>query len=144
MPLQSYDQKQPDSPLDAPLWRFMPMNFFQDFMANEELYLRRCDKYIKADPQDGIPTDEYVRKKLGLRRYDINEERTLIVHQGSNRLATEMYYLSCWNLHSKAHEMQMWQQIRQRWCGHTDNVWPVAASSWQVPGQHAYGQGSLW
>ena len=86
------------------------MRFFQDFMANEELYLRRCDLYRKDDPQDGIPTDGYVRAKLNLRRYDIRDEMTVISHQGSNRLFTEMYYLSCWNLHSKEHEMQMWQQ----------------------------------
>src|SRR5258708_1166226 len=110
MPLKPYDQQLPDPPLDTPLWRFMPLNFFQDFMANEELYLRRCDKYSKTDPQDGIPTDDFVRKRLGLRKYDPRDERKLIVHQGSNRLATEMYYLSCWNLYNKDHEMQMWQQ----------------------------------
>lgn len=114
MPLKSYDQQLPDPSPDAPLWRFMPLNFFQDFMANEELYLRRCDKYTKADLQDGIPTDDYVRKQLRLRKYDLRDERALISHQGSNRLATEMYYLSCWNLYSKEHEMQMWQQYATR------------------------------
>lgn len=88
----------------------MRMNFFQDFMANEELYLRRCDKYKKDDPQDGIPSDDYVRALLRLRRFDVKDEMALISHQGSNRLFTEMYYLSCWNLYTKEHEMQMWQQ----------------------------------
>ncbi len=79
-------------------------------MANEELYLRRCDLYKKNDPQDGIPSDEYVRARLKLRRYDIRDELAVISHQGSNRLFTEMYYLSCWNLYTKEHEMRMWQQ----------------------------------
>src|SRR5262249_11486246 len=73
-------------------------------------YLRRCDKYQKTDPQDGIPSDDYVRVQLGLRRFDIKDEMNLIAHQGSNRLFTEMYYLSCWNLYRREHEMQMWQQ----------------------------------
>lgn len=110
MPLKRYDEQLPDPSLDAPLWRFMPLKYFQDFMANEELYLRRCDLYSKDDPQDGIPTDDFVRRQLGLRRYDIGDEQTLIGHQGSNRLFTEMYYLSCWSLYSKDHEMLMWQQ----------------------------------
>jgi hypothetical protein len=110
MPLKSYDQQQPDPSPDAPLWRFMPLSFFQDFMANEELYLRRCDLYTKNDPQDGIPTDDFVRKQLGLQRYRIEDELALISHQGSNRLFTEIYYLSCWSLYNKEHEMQMWQQ----------------------------------
>jgi hypothetical protein len=79
-------------------------------MANEELFLCRCDLYKKNDPQDGIPSDAYVRAQLKLRRYDIPDERTLISNQGSNRLFTEMFYLSCWNLYTKKHEMQMWQQ----------------------------------
>ncbi len=110
MPLKTYDQQLPDAPLDATLWRFMPLNFFQDIMANEELYLRRCDLYSKDDPQDGIPSDDYVRAQLKLRRFDIKDEMALISHQGSNRLFTEMYYLSCWTLYNKEHEMQMWQQ----------------------------------
>ena len=113
MPLQSYDKQQPDPPLDAPLWRFMPMNYFQDLMANEELYLRRFDKYKKDDPLDGLPTPEYMRRVCGLRRYDIQDELTLLADQGSNRLFTEMYYLSCWNLYNPQHEMQMWQQYAE-------------------------------
>jgi len=114
MPLKPYDRQLSDPPLDAPLWRFMPLNFFQDFMANEELYLRRCDKYKKNDPQDGIPTDDYVRKQTGLRKYDIHDEIALIAYQGSNRLFTEMYYLSCWNLYTQSHEMQMWYQYAKQ------------------------------
>ena len=67
MPLKSYDQQLPDPPPDASLWRFMPLNFFQDFMANEELYLRRCDLYRKDDPQDGIPTDDFVESSSDYR-----------------------------------------------------------------------------
>jgi hypothetical protein len=81
--LLSYDQQLPDPPRDAPLWRFMPLN--------------------------------YLRKQFNLRRYDVADEITLIHHQGSNRLFTEMYFLSCWNLYNKEHEMQMWQQYAK--CG---------------------------
>jgi len=110
MPLKPYDQQQPDPPADCPLWRFMPLEYFQDFMANEELYLRRCDKYTKNDPQDGIPTDHYIRKIHRLRRYDVHDEMAVIAHQGSNRLLTEIFYLSCWNLYRCEHEMQMWHE----------------------------------
>jgi len=88
----------------------MPMDNFRDFMANEELYFRRCDKFKATDPQEGLPTEEYIRKQLNLRRYDITDEITLNHHQGSNRLFTEMYFLSCWNLYTREHELQMWQQ----------------------------------
>lgn len=86
------------------------MDKFRDFMANEELYLRRCDLFKKTDPQEGLPTDGYLRKLLNLRRYDLADEITLNHHQGSNRLFTEMYFLNCWSLYDKKHEMQMWQQ----------------------------------
>jgi hypothetical protein len=82
MPLKSYDQQLPDPPLDASLWRFMAMDKFCDFIANEELYLRRCDLFKKTDPQEGLPTDDYVRRQLSLRRYDIRDEITLNDHLG--------------------------------------------------------------
>jgi len=63
MPPEPYDGQLPDPPADSPLWRFMPLEFFQDFMANEELYLRRRDKYAKDDPQDGIPSDVYISRQ---------------------------------------------------------------------------------
>jgi hypothetical protein len=81
MPLKSYDQQLPDPPLDAPLWRFMAMDKFCDFIANEELYLRRCDLFKKTDPQEGLPTDDYVRRQLNLRRYDLTDEITLNHHR---------------------------------------------------------------
>jgi len=127
MPLKTYDQQLPDPSHDAPLWRFMPFNFFQDFMANEELYLRRCDKYKKDDPQDGIPTDDYVRKQLGLRKYDIEDEKALISHQGANRLFTEMYYLSCWNLYTKEHADVA--AVCEAGCRRSDDVWAHAGRS---------------
>jgi hypothetical protein len=109
MPIESYDRQLLAPAANSPLWRFMPLVFFQDFMANEELYLRRCDKYAKDDPFDGIPSDEYISRQRGLRRGHPETERTLDAEQGSNRLFTEMFYLSCWNLYKPEHEMQMWQ-----------------------------------
>jgi hypothetical protein len=108
MLLKPYDRQLPDPSADSPLWRFMPLDFFQDFMANEELYLRRCDKYARDDPQDGIPSDEYISRQRDLRWGHPDDERTLVAEQGSNRLFTEMYYLSCWNLYRPQHAMQMW------------------------------------
>ncbi len=110
MPLKPYDHQLPDPPLDAALWRFMAMDKFRDFIANEEIYLRRCDLFKGTDPQEGLPPDNFVREKLNLRRHDVWDEITLIDHQGSNRLFTEMFFLNCWSLYSKEHEMQMWQQ----------------------------------
>jgi hypothetical protein len=109
MPLEPYDRQLPDPAAATPLWRFMPLEFFQDFMANEELYLRRCDKYAKDDPQDGIPSDDHISRQHGLRWGHPDDERVLVAEQGSNRLFTEMYYLSCWNLYKPEHEIQMWQ-----------------------------------
>jgi hypothetical protein len=141
MPLRSYDQQLPDPPPDAPLWRFMSMDKFRDFMANEELYLRRCDLFKKTDPQEGLPSDDYLRKLLNLRRYDLADEITLNSHQGSNRLFTEMYFLSCWNLYNKKHEMQMWQQVhrgreregRERG-GRPNDLWAPSKRSTPIPG----------
>jgi hypothetical protein len=147
MPLKSYDQQLPDPSPDAPLWRFMPLNFFQDFMANEELYLRRCDLYAN-DPQDGIPTDDFVRRQLGLQRYRIEDEIALISRQGSNRLFTEMYYLSCWSLYSKEHEMQMWQQYAKHGVAVQTTFGQMQAAVRQFPdemhmGAVRYGDGDM-
>ena len=59
----------------------MAMDKFCDFIANEELYLRRCDLFKKTDPQEGLPTDDYVRRQLNLRRYDLTDEITLNHHR---------------------------------------------------------------
>lgn len=113
MPLIPYDQQLADPPEDAPLWRFMEMKKFRDFMANEELYFRRTDLFKTSDPQEGLPTDDYVREHVGLRKYDIHDELTLNHHQGSNRLFTESWFLSCWSLYNGKQELRMWKQYAE-------------------------------
>ena len=65
MPLVPYD-KQIEPSDDAEIWRFMDMDKFRDFMANEELYFRRTDLYKTDDPNEGLPNDDYVRQVRGL------------------------------------------------------------------------------
>ncbi len=110
MPLRAFDRQLPDPDPDAPLWRFMKLTHFQDLMANEELYFHRDDLYVSQDPQDGIPSDDYARSRLGLRRYDVMDEVTLIDQQGENRSRTAMFYLSCWSLRPAGYEMRMWSR----------------------------------
>jgi hypothetical protein len=107
MPLVPYD-KQIEPPDDAEIWRFMDMDKFRDFMANEELYFRRTDKYKKDDPNEGLPTDDYVRRVVGLKKYALDDELTLNSHQASNRLHSEAYYLNCWSLYDENNRLRMW------------------------------------
>jgi hypothetical protein len=44
---------------------------------NDELYLRRTDLFKEDDPWEALPSDEYIRAKLGLRRYDPADELSL-------------------------------------------------------------------
>jgi hypothetical protein len=93
---------------DAEIWRFMRMDFFRDLMANQELYFRRTDRYKLDDPNEGLPTDEYLRRKLNLNRYALEDELELNHHQASNRLHSECYYLSCWSLGDPNSRLRMW------------------------------------
>ena len=71
------------------------MDHFRDLMANEELYFRQASRYKLEDPNEGLPTDEYLRRTLGLRRYIVGDELEVNHHQASNRLHSESYFLSC-------------------------------------------------
>ena len=86
----------------------MRMSFFRDLMANEELYFRRTDCYKLDDPNEGLPADEYLRRKLNLTRYALEDELDLNHHQASNRLHSEYYYLSCWSLGDPSSRLRMW------------------------------------
>src|SRR5207249_12005173 len=99
MPIRPHDKKiEPSN--DAEMWWFLKMDHFRDLLANEELYFRRTDLYKSDDPNEGLPTDNYLRKTLRLNRYVLDDELELNHHQASNRLQSECYYLSCWNLHN--------------------------------------------
>lgn len=109
MPLVPYDgQTEPDD--EAELWRFMDMDKFRDLMANQELYFRLTDLFKGDDPNEGLPKDDLVRGTMGLSKYALEDIRTLDHHQGSNRLHSECYYLSCWNLYDGKNSLRMWFQ----------------------------------
>lgn len=107
MPIVPHDKKT-EPPEDAEIWRFMKLDFFRDLMANQELYFRRTDLYKEDDPNEGLPTDAYLRRTLNLERYALEDELKLNHHQASNRLHSECYYLSCWNLCDSQNRLRMW------------------------------------
>jgi hypothetical protein len=107
MPIVAHDKKI-EPPADAEIWRFMKLDFFRDLMANEELYFRRVDLYKTDDPNEGLPTDAYLRRALDLQRLDLHDELQLNHHQASNRLHSENYFLSCWNLDDPLTRLRMW------------------------------------
>ncbi len=107
MPMVLYDRIE-EPPGDSAIWRFLKMDFFRDLMANEELYFRRTDLYKQGDPNEGLPTDAYLRRTLNLKRYALEDELKLNEHQASNRLDSEFYYLSCWNLDDSSDRLRMW------------------------------------
>jgi hypothetical protein len=107
MPIVPHDKKN-EPPDDSVIWRFLKMDFFRDLMANEELYFRRTDLYKKCDPNEGLPTDTYLRRTLNLKRFALEDELDLNHHQASNRLRSECYYLSCWNLDDSSNRLRMW------------------------------------
>jgi hypothetical protein len=107
MPIVLHD-KNNEPPDNSVIWRFLKMDFFRDLMANEELYFRRTDLYKLDDPNEGLPTDTYFRRTLNLKRFALEDELELNHHQASNRLHSECYYLSCWNLDDPSNRLRMW------------------------------------
>jgi hypothetical protein len=107
MPVVPHDRNI-EPPDDTEIWRFVKMEFFRDLMANEELYFRRTDLYKTNDPNEGLPTDAYLRRTLSLRQYALEDELELNHHQASNRLYSECNYLSCWNLYDQDNRLRMW------------------------------------
>src|SRR5262249_24780336 len=81
-----------------------------DLMANEELYFCRTDRYKTDDANEGLPTYNYLRRNLNLNRYVLGDELELNHHQASNRLFSEFYYLSCWNLYDPDNRLRMWHR----------------------------------
>ena len=106
MPVVPYDtQLEPCE--DAVIWRFLDMDKFRDLMANQELYFRRADLFKKQDPNEGLPTDDYVRNVRGLRKYDLHDELTLNNGHAFFRQNSECDYLSCWSLYD-GNTLRMW------------------------------------
>jgi hypothetical protein len=83
---------------DTIICRFVDLWKFRDLFANEELYFRRTDKFKEADPSEALPPDDYVRRALGLTKYDVDDELALNHDQASNRQFSEMRYIQCWQI----------------------------------------------
>lgn len=85
-------------PADTVICRFMNFDKFRDLFANEELYLRRTDLFREDDPWEALPSDEYIRAALELRRYDPADELRLINEQAFLRQNSEGYFITCWQI----------------------------------------------
>jgi len=92
---------------DAVIWRFMDMRKFRDFMASEELYFSRADKY--DDQSEGLPPDEYALPVLGLNPLDVNDQQKLNNLVGFIAQHRESYYISCWHLFCNE-TLKMWAE----------------------------------
>jgi hypothetical protein len=109
MPVYSYyDNLEPDNP-DAEIWRFIPLKFFEDVMATEELHFTRADRFPQ-DEQEGIPPENYIRHVMRLRRYDPEDETTLNHHLGSLAQNREWFYVVCWQLF-RGETFEMWKKF---------------------------------
>jgi hypothetical protein len=84
--------------LDLEIWRFLPFVFFEDLMANDELYFRRADLFGK-DEYEGIPPEDYVRRAMGLQSYVLKDARNSIHQVGTLAQDREAFYVGCWHLH---------------------------------------------
>src|SRR5258708_33328488 len=85
-------------PDDTVICRFMDFPKFRDLFANEELYLRRVDLFKEDDPWEALPSDEYIRARLGLRRYNPANELRLIEEQAFLRQNSEGNFITCWQI----------------------------------------------
>ncbi len=87
-----------EPPDDTVICRFMNVNKFRDLFGNEEFYLRRTDLFKETDPQEGLPSDRYVRKARGLQQYDLHDELALNSAQAFSRQMSEGHFINCWQL----------------------------------------------
>jgi hypothetical protein len=92
---------------DTIICRFVDLRKFRDLFANEELYFRRTDLFKEIDPNEALPPDDYVRRALGLTRYDLRDELALNNDQASNRQFSEMRYIQCWQIFENE-TLDMW------------------------------------
>jgi hypothetical protein len=103
-----FDNLEPDNP-DVEICRFIPFKFFEDLMATEELHLTRADLF-RQDEQEGIPPENYVRRVMGLRRYDPADETTLNHHLGTLAQYREWFYVVRWQLF-RGETLEMWKKF---------------------------------
>ncbi len=96
-----------EPPNEAVVWRYMDLRKFRDLMASEELYFRRADLF--TDKSEGLPTDDYATRVLGLHPYDIRDWVSLNHHLGSLAQHREAYYISYWYLYGQD-TLDIWEQ----------------------------------
>ena len=106
MPLESYVNQQ-ELPADAVIWRFMKIPWFKDLLANEELYFCRADNFPQ-DPNEGIPTDEWMRESLNLQYLVLADELSLKDHKGTLAQFRQNSYINCWH-HFTGEDPVMWR-----------------------------------
>ena len=102
-------------PEDTVICRFMDFDKFRDLFANEELYLRRTDLFKEDDPWEALPSDDYIRAALGLRRYDPTDELRLINEQAFLRQNSEGYFITCWQIFD-GETQHMWERYGKGVC----------------------------
>src|ERR1035437_2864384 len=102
-------------PGDTVICRFMDFDKFRDLFGNDELYFRRTDLFKEDDPWEALPSDEYIRAKLGLRRYDPTDELRVIEEQAFNRQNSEGYFIMCWQLFD-GETQHMWERYGKGVC----------------------------
>jgi hypothetical protein len=100
---------------DTVICRFMDFDKFRDLFANEELYLRRTDLFKEEDPWEALPSDEYTRTKLRLRRDDPTDELRLINEQAFLRQNSEGYFITCWQIFD-GETLHMWERYGKGVC----------------------------
>jgi hypothetical protein len=106
MPIVSHEACSEPSP-NTVVCRFVDLRKFRDLFANEELYFRRADLFRKDDPNEALPPDDYVRRALGLTKYDLRDELVLNNDQAANRQFSEMQYIQCWQIF-EGETLDMW------------------------------------
>ena len=89
------DGIEPDD-LDAPVWRFLNQQKFEDLLSTGELYFPRADLF-KQDDQEGLPPEDYL-PALRMDRFDLRDALELNHHIGAVRQFRESFYVSCWHL----------------------------------------------
>ena len=98
-----------EPPGDTVICHFMKLWKFQDLFGNDELYFRRTDLFKNEDPHEALPSDDFVRKSLGLRKYVLEDEQQLANDQAFNRQHSEGYFLSCWQMY-EGETAHMWER----------------------------------
>jgi hypothetical protein len=87
--------------------RFMDFPKFRDLFGNEEIYFRRTDLFKETDPQEGLPSDQYVRKARGLAPLLLPDELALNNDQAFSRQVSEGHFINCWQLF-EGETLAMW------------------------------------